>query len=240
MIQTALMREMTSSGVCFHTGVVPKRLERGSNGITLMADDGRCLGPYDAVFWTIGREPSTAGLQLERAGLFADAEGFLRTDAYQHTAVATIHAIGDVTGRQALTPVAIAAGRRLADRLFGAQPERHLNYDNIPTVVFSHSPIGTVGLTEAQARAQHPIIEVKTTTFVPIYYALTERRVRSEMKLVLAGEDQRVVGCHIIGDGADEMLQGFAVAIRMGATLKDFQDTVAIHPTNADELVTIR
>jgi glutathione reductase (NADPH) len=240
LVQTALMREMGASGVVFLTSTVPTSLDRGADGITLMAEDGRCLGPYDAVFWAIGREPAAGALKLERAGLATDASGFLRTDTHQRTPVAGIHAIGDVTGRAALTPVAIAAGRRLADRLFGGRPERHLNYEYIPTVVFSHPPVGTVGLTEAQARDRHDVVEVKTTAFVPMYYALTERRQRCEMKLVLAGDERRVVGCHIVGDGADEMLQGFAVAVRMGATLEDFQDTVAIHPTNAEEMVTMR
>jgi glutathione reductase (NADPH) len=129
---------------------------------------------------------------------------------------------------------------RAADRLIGGRQERHLNYESIPTVVFSHPPVGTVGLTESQARARHDTVEVKTTAFVPVYYALTERRRRCEMKLVLAGDERRVVGCHIVGDGADEMLQDFAVAVRMRATLEDFQDTVAIHPTNAEEMVTMR
>ncbi|RZL94151.1 MAG: glutathione-disulfide reductase [Variovorax sp.] len=240
LVQAALMREMGASGVSFLTSVVPARLERGADGIVLVAQDGRRLGPYDAVFWAIGREPATAGLQLDRAGLATDASGFLLTDAYQRTSVAAIHAIGDVTGRAALTPVAIAAGRRLADRLFGGRPGRHLDYEAVPTVVFSHPPVGTVGLTEEQARARHDVVEVKTTAFVPMYYALTERRQRSEMKLVLAGEERRIVGCHMVGDGADEMLQGFAVAVRMGATLEDFQDTMAIHPTNAEEMVTMR
>jgi glutathione reductase (NADPH) len=240
MVQEALMREMRVAGVAFQTGVVPERLEKSDEGIVVAAGNGQRFGPYDAVFWAIGRNPATTGLHAERAGLSIDPDGFVRTDAYQCTAVDGIYAIGDVTGQSSLTPVAIAAGRRLADRLFGGQPERHLDYSNIPTVVFSHPPVGTVGMTEAQARATHDHVEIKTTAFVPMYYALTERRSKSEMKLVVAGRDQRVVGCHIVGEGADEMLQGFAVAIRMGATLRDFQDTVAIHPTNAEELVTIR
>ena len=240
MVQSALMREMSASGVVFSMGVVPASLERVVGGIVLVTKGGQRLGPYDAVLWAIGREPATTDLQLERAGLATDASGFLRTDIYQCTPVAGVYAIGDVTGRAALTPVAIAAGRRLSDRLFGGCRERRLRYESIPTVVFSHPPVGTVGLTEAQARALHDLVEVKTTAFVPMYYALTERRQRSEMKLVLAGEERRVVGCHIVGDGADEMLQGFAVAVRMGATLEDFQDTLAIHPTNAEEMVTMR
>jgi len=240
LVQSALMREMRSAGIEFHLNTLTASLAQDAGGIHLTSADGSRLGGFDAVIWALGRQPSTADLQLERAGLRTDAQGFLRTDAYQQTTVASIYAIGDVTGRSALTPVAIAAGRRLADRLFNGQIDRHLDYSGIPTVVFSHPPVGTVGLTEAQARADHAHVEIKTTAFVPMYYALTERRQRCEMKLVLAGAEQRVVGCHIVGDGADEMLQGFAVAMRMGATLKDFQNTVAIHPTNAEELVTMR
>ena len=240
LVQSALMREMRSAGIEFHLNTLTASLAQDAGGIHLTSADGSRLGGFDAVIWALGRQPSTADLQIERAGLRTDAQGFLRTDAYQQTTVASIYAIGDVTGRSALTPVAIAAGRRLADRLFNGQIDRHLDYSGIPTVVFSHPPVGTVGLTEAQARADHAHVEIKTTAFVPMYYALTERRQRCEMKLVLAGAEQRVVGCHIVGDGADEMLQGFAVAMRMGATLKDFQNTVAIHPTNAEELVTMR
>jgi glutathione reductase (NADPH) len=137
--------------------------------------------------------------------------------------------------------VAIAAGRRLADRLFGGQSERRLDYDNIASVVFSHPPVGTVGLSEAEARARHgDAVQVFTSGFVPMYHALTQRKPRAQMKLVTVGPEQRIVGIHVLGAGADEMLQGFAVALRMGATKRDFDDTVAIHPTSAEELVTMR
>jgi glutathione reductase (NADPH) len=170
-----------------------------------------------------------------------DAYGFIETDAYQVTSADNIYAIGDVTGRAQLTPVAIAAGRRLSDRVFGGQEDRHLDYETIPTVIFSHPPIGTVGLTEAAARAQYgDDVHVFTSGFVPMYHALTTRKVRADMKLVTVGAERRIVGLHVIGAGADEMLQGFAVAVRMGATKKDFDDTIAIHPTSAEELVTMR
>ena len=152
-----------------------------------------------------------------------------------------IYALGDVTGREALTPVAIAAGRRLADRLYGGMPDRHLEYHTIPTVIFSHPPIGTVGLREDQAREEYgEDVKVYTSRFNPMLFALGEHKEPTAMKLVTAGAEERIVGCHVIGDGADEMLQGFAVAIRMGATKKDFDDTVAIHPTSAEEFVTMR
>ncbi|HEY4446067.1 MAG TPA: glutathione-disulfide reductase, partial [Steroidobacteraceae bacterium] len=152
-----------------------------------------------------------------------------------------VYAIGDVTGRAALTPVAIAAGRRLSDRLFGGKADRRLDYNMIPTVVFTHPPIGTVGASEAEARAQYgDAVKAYVADFTPMYHALTTRKSHTDMKLVCVGPEQRIVGCHIIGAGADEMLQGFAVAIRMGATKRDFDDTVAIHPTSAEEMVTMR
>ncbi len=241
MVQAALAREMTNGGIAICSGVVPAALiNHGHRTCELVAEDGRRFGPYDALVWAVGRAPATAGLDLHNAGVEMDSAGFVPTDPWQCTNVANIFAIGDVTGRTALTPVAIAAGRRLADRLYGRREGRHLSYDCIPTVVFSHPPVGTVGLTEPQARQRHALVEIKTTSFVSMFHALGERRPKCEMKLVLAGEELTVVGCHIVGDGADEMLQGFAVAIRMGATFQDFQDTVAIHPTNAEELVTMR
>ena len=170
-----------------------------------------------------------------------DDRGFVPVDDYQQTNVDHIHALGDVTGRLALTPVAIAAGRRLADRLYGGMDGRYLDYKLIPTVIFSHPPMATVGMSEAVARSEYgDAVKTYQTEFTPMYYALGDRKQQSSMKLIVTGEEERVVGCHIIGDGADEMLQGFAVAIRMGATKADFDDTVAIHPTSAEELVTMR
>ncbi len=168
--------------------------------------------------------------------------GHVRVDDFQNTSASGVYAVGDVTGRAELTPVAIAAGRRLADRLFGAQHDRRLSYDVVPTVVFSHPPIGTVGLSEQQARERFEAeaIRVYQTEFVPMYNALTEAKPKSAMKLVTVGADERVVGCHVIGPGADEMTQGFAVALTMGATKADLDDTIAIHPTSAEELVTMR
>ena len=160
--------------------------------------------------------------------------------AFTYARTPGLYAIGDVTGREPLTPVAIAAGRRLSDRLFGGQSDRHLDYENIPTVIFSHPPIGTVGLTEAAAAQRHgAAVKVHTRSFVPLYHAITTRKPKTMMKLVTVGPEEKVVGVHVIGPGADEMLQGFAVALRMGATKRDFDDTVAIHPTSAEELVTM-
>jgi glutathione reductase (NADPH) len=207
----------------------------------LSAADGREFGPVDALIWAIGRAPNTATLDLAKAGVNVDERGFVPTDELQQTNVENIQALGDVTGRAALTPVAIAAGRRLADRLYGGMDGRHLDYGLIPTVVFSHPTIGTVGLTEAEARsAYEDDIKVYRSGFTPMFYALGADKKRSAMKLITAGPDERVVGIHLFGEGADEMLQGFAVAMRMGATKKDFDDTIAIHPTSAEEVVTMR
>ncbi|NIL93925.1 MAG: glutathione-disulfide reductase [Woeseiaceae bacterium] len=241
MLSELLMEAICKHGVALDVGVIPASVEKTDEGLVLYSEDGRSFGPFDAVLWAIGRTPNTEGLALDKAGVDIGDDGFIPTDIYQKTNVEHIFALGDVTGRAALTPVAIAAGRRLADRLYGGMEGRHLDYDLIPTVIFSHPPIGTVGLTESQARAEYgDDIKIYTSAFVPMYYALGEDKQRSMMKLITAGEEERIVGCHIIGDGADEMLQGFAVAIRMGATKQDFDDTVAIHPTNAEELVTMR
>jgi glutathione reductase (NADPH) len=151
-----------------------------------------------------------------------------------------IYAIGDITGKAPLTPVAVAAGRKLAERLFNGKPLMKLDYDNIPSVVFSHPPIATVGITEAEARVQYETVTVYKTQFTPMRYALNERGSKTAMKLICAGEDEKVVGIHMIGDNVDEMLQGFAVAVKMGATKADFDNTVAIHPTSAEELVTLK
>jgi glutathione reductase (NADPH) len=171
-----------------------------------------------------------------------DEAGYIGVDKFQNTSAPGIYAVGDVTGQAELTPVAIAAGRRLADRLFGGQPDRHLSYDLIPTVVFSHPPIGTVGLSEQAARERHPNepIRIYQADFVSMFYGLTPDKPRTWMKLVTVGADERVVGCHVIGQAADEIIQGFAVALTMGARKRDFDDTIAIHPTSAEELVTMR
>ncbi len=217
-------------------------IARGADGsLTITMADGRHVGPMDTVIWAVGRAPRTRELGLDTVGVKLDPFGHVLTDRFQNTNVPTIHAIGDVTGRAALTPVAIAAGRRLSDRIWGGQEDRFLDYENIPTVIFGHPPIGTVGLTEAEARAKFgSTVKVYLSAFVPMYHALTTRKPRTHMKLICAGPAEKVVGVHVIGAGADEMLQGFAVALRMGATKGDFDDTVAIHPTSAEELVTMR
>jgi glutathione reductase (NADPH) len=243
MLGEAALMNLRAQGVEVITAAVPQRLSRTAGGeLELETADGRRLGPYDGLVWAIGRVPQVEDLQLDKAGLALSAHGYIDTDKFQTTSVPGLYAIGDVTGRAQLTPVAIAAGRRLSDRLFGGQTDRHLDYENIPTVIFGHPPIGTVGLTEQAARERYGSDNVKVfrSSFVPLYHALTPEKLRVEMKLVTQGPEQRIVGAHVVGAGADEMLQGFAVAVRMGATKKDFDDTVAIHPTSAEEFVTMR
>jgi glutathione reductase (NADPH) len=215
------------------------REEDGS--LCIECENGQRLKGFDELIWAIGRYPLTKDLNLEAAGVAMDEKGYIPTDKFQQSNVQGVYAIGDVSGHAQLTPVAIAAGRRLSDRLFGGMQDRHLRYENIPTVVFSHPPIGTVGLTESVARDLHgDAVKVYQTRFTAMYNALTERKQKTAMKLVTVGAQEKVVGCHVIGPGADEMLQGFAVAIRMGANKKDLDDTVAIHPTSSEELVTMR
>ena len=241
MLGKSLMREVRAQGIAIHEHVVPAAVRAESGRKTLEAEDGRSFGGFDCLLWAVGREANVAALDLDKAGVAVDDNNYVITDAFQNTSAPRVYAIGDVAGRAALTPVAIAAGRRLSDRLFGADHTRHLEYSTIPTVVFTHPPIGTVGASEAEARAQFgDAVKVYVADFTPMYHALTTRKTHTDMKLVCVGAEQRIVGCHIIGTGADEMLQGFAVAIRMGATKADFDDTVAIHPTSAEELVTMR
>jgi len=241
MLGGELRIAMEEAGMTFETCVRPQSLAKTADGLVLTAEDGRAFGPFDGLLWAVGRAANTAELGLDAAGVACDADGFVPVDEFQRTNVEHVSAIGDVTGRVALTPVAIAAGRRLADRIYGGMQDRHLEYRWIPTVIFAHPPIGTIGMTEDEARHNYGNdVCVYETRFTPMYFALSEVKQRTMMKLITAGSEERVVGCHIIGDGVDEMLQGFAVAIRMGATKKDFDDTVAIHPTSAEELVTMR
>jgi glutathione reductase (NADPH) len=241
LIQQAVMREMAADGIQIHTNSQVREIVREGTGLALHCGEGLRISTLDCVLWAVGRGPNTGGLGLAAAGVQTDGAGHVATDEWQNTSVPGIYAVGDVTAREALTPVAIAAGRRLADRLFGGQPERRLVYENIPTVIFSHPPLGTVGLTEAAARGKYgDAVKVYRSEFTPLFYAFARRKVKAVMKLVTVGKEEKIVGAHVFGPGADEMLQGFAVAVRMGALKHDFDDTVAIHPTSAEELVTMQ
>ena len=242
MLREQLMERLREDGIRVMPRTQVRAVARLASGaLSLRCEGADPVPSVNVVLWAIGRGPNTDALELAKAGVTLNPDGSIPTDPCQNTNIPGIYAIGDVTERFHLTPVAIAAGRRLADRLFGGQPERHLPYENIPTVVFSHPPIGTVGLTEEDARRQYgDAVRIYQTRFRSMYHAFTTRQPPTVMKLVCVGPEEKIVGCHLIGQGADEMLQGFAVAIRMGATKRDFDDTVAIHPTSAEELVTLR
>ncbi|MCT8344557.1 MULTISPECIES: glutathione-disulfide reductase [Photorhabdus] len=241
MIVETLLEVINTEGPTLHTESVPKSVSKNADGsLTLQLQNGK-EQTVDTLIWAIGREPATDNLNLSVAGVELNEKGYIRVDEYQNTNVKGIYAVGDNTGAVELTPVAVAAGRRLSERLFNNKPEEHLDYTNIPTVVFSHPPIGTVGLTEPQAKAQFGEEQVKTyqSSFTAMYTAVTQHRQPCRMKLVCVGPEEKIVGIHGIGFGMDEMLQGFAVALKMGATKKDFDNTVAIHPTAAEEFVTM-
>ncbi|RDX35869.1 glutathione-disulfide reductase [Kangiella sp. HD9-110m-PIT-SAG07] len=243
LLSDTLVDVMRESGPKLHTHSTPSSIEKLDAGeLMIHLENGESIGPVDTVVWAIGRAPSTQDLGLEKTNVTKDEKGYLKTDKYQNTTAKGIYAIGDNTGRLALTPVAIQAGRRLCERLFNQKEKEHLDYTNVPTVVFSHPPIGTVGMTEDQANETYgeENIKVYTSSFTAMYSALTQHREPTKMKLVCAGPEERVVGIHGIGYGIDEILQGFAVALKMGATKADLDDTVAIHPTSAEEFVTMR
>jgi glutathione reductase (NADPH) len=242
MLRETLLEEMTKSGIEVVARSEISEVRRAPGGtLELLGTREQRLAGFDCLLWAIGREPSTSALALVERGVRTSPEGFIEVDAYQNTSAPRVYAVGDVTGRRPLTPVAIAAGRKLADRVFGENPESKLDYDNIPSVVFSQPPIGTVGLTEAEARAAFgDSVKCYTSTFRNLYYAVTRKRPATAMKVVTVGDSEKVVGIHVLGKSADELIQGFAVALVMGATKADLDRTVAIHPTAAEELVTLR
>ncbi len=223
------------------TTEVENVVENEDGKLTLHCTNNQQVNNVDALVWAIGRAPNTADLNLDAAGVHTDKHGFIPSNEFEETNVKGIYALGDVNGKAALTPVAIAAARRLSDRLFNNMPDRKLDYSNIASVVFSHPPIATIGLTEKQARESHgDSVKVYSTCFTSMSHAFTKHKVPTAMKLVCVGAKQKIVGIHVIGPGADEMMQGFAVAVKMGATKEDFDNTVAIHPCSAEELVTMR
>ena len=233
-----LAEAMRGQGIEVAFDHVPVGTSRDASGYSLRFSNGKVAGGFDELIWAIGRTPNTEDLAAQAAGIALDAQGFIVTDEAQNTTAPNVYAVGDVTGRLALTPVAIAASRQLADRIFGGKADAKLDYANIATVVFSHPPLATVGLSEALARDQHgDAVKVYRASFRPMLNALAQRETKTLMKLVCVGADERVVGIHLIGSAADEIVQGFAVALKMGARKADLDATVAIHPTSAEELV---
>lgn len=234
----ALAAQMRGQGI----RITPESSVTGARGVPgkLLLDDahGAAHGPYEAVLWAVGRTPNSDALGLEEVGIARDAKGFIAVDAHQNTSVPGVTAIGDVTASPALTPVAVAAGYALVERLLGGQPQSRFDYRAIPSVVFADPPLGMIGLTEAQARARHgDAVRVYCKRFVPLQLAVAGQATPTVMKLVCTGDDERVLGLHVLGPGADEMLQGFAVAMRMGLTRRELRSAAAIHPTSSEELL---
>lgn len=242
MLGNTLFELMEQQGIHLHRNHRAQEINIDHEGKkSILCQSGSLLQNLDVVIAAVGRRPRTSNLNLVNVGVRLNQDGTIVVDAYQNTTTQGIYAIGDVTKAPALTPVAIAAGRRLADRLFGQQSDACLNYDTICSVVFSHPPIGTVGLSETEAIKTFgkEYIKIYQTRFNPMFDALSNIKTPTVMKLVTLGEKEKIIGLHVIGYGADEMLQGFGVAIKMGACKKDFDNTVAIHPTSAEELVTM-
>jgi glutathione-disulfide reductase len=239
LISDTLAEEMLKQGIKLHTDFRVSSLTREENGLAVHNAE-QSLSGFDQGIWATGRIPNTDSLNLAAAGVEMLDNGVIPVDEYEQTNVPGIYALGDIIGKQQLTPVAIAAGRRLAERLYNGKPEMTMDYSNVPSVVFSHPPIATVGLTEQEAIETKQQINIYQSDFTPMRYALADHGSTTAMKLVCSGPNEKVVGIHVIGDGADEMMQGFAVALKMGATKADFDRTVAIHPGSAEELVTMK
>lgn len=242
MLREVLVEEMADAGIDILGSRHISSVQRRANGaLCIETGEGHTTAEVDAILWAIGRDPRTKDLGLDVAGVRTGSDGRIVVDEWQATSADRTYAVGDVTGVWQLTPVAIAAGRKLADRLFGKSPDARLVYENIPTVVFSHPPIGTVGLTEDEAYERFGNdVKCYTKRFRNLYHGVTDRKPRTAMKVVCVGPREKVVGIHVVGMAADEMIQGFAVAVVMGATKADLDRTVAIHPTAAEELVTMR
>jgi len=205
---------------------------------TVRLADGRAI-EADRVLFAVGRKPNIAGLGLDAVGIEMASNGGIAVDAYSRTSVPTIYAVGDVTNRINLTPVAIREGHAFADTVFGGRPTM-ADHTNVPTAVFSEPEIGVIGLTEAQARQRLAQVDIYRTTFRPLKATLSRRQTRGLMKLVVDAATDRVVGCHIVGESAAEMIQLLGIAVKLGATKADFDATMAVHPTAAEELVTMR
>ena len=245
MIVDGLLAEMKKQNLKFVPNSEPKSVRKNADGtLTIETTTGEC-GPFEQVLFATGRVPSLDGLDLQAADVKLNDRGYVVVDAFQQTNTKGVYAVGDVCGNVELTPTAIAGGRRLADRLFNKMPDAKADYSDVPTVVFSHPPIGTCGLTEEQAKKAHGAdkIKVYTSTFKNLWYGTyqmePDAKPTTSMKMVCLLPEEKVVGIHVLGMGADEMLQGFAVALKMGAKKSDFDNCVAIHPTAAEELVTM-
>ena len=237
-LRDGLTAEMKKKGVEMRPHSDIARIERSGDGVRLTLTDGAAFGA-GAVMFATGRIPATHGLGLEKAGVSTDAAGAIKVDEYSRTSQPHIFAVGDVTNRLNLTPVAIREGHAFADTQFGGKDVK-VDHSNVATAVFSQPELGTVGLTEEQARAEYAKVDIYKTSFKPMRHTLSGRDERVLMKLVVDGETDRVLGCHIMGPDAGEMAQLLGIAVKMRATKADFDATMAVHPTAAEELVTLR
>lgn len=236
-LRAMLGQEIRKRGIDLRLNIQVRAIERVAGGLRATLTDGAALDA-DCVMFATGRSPNTRGIGLETAGVELDSAGAVVVDSFSQSSVSNIHAVGDVTDRRALTPVAIAEGRAVAQTLFGGKPTS-LTYENIPSTVFSQPSIGTVGLTEEQARRSNGAIDVYKSAFRPLKHTLSGRDETGFMKLIVDRSTDRVVGCHMMGSDAGEIIQGFAVALVCGATKAQFDATIGIHPTSAEEFVTM-
>lgn len=237
-LRSALAAEMTKKGVALRCETRIVTIDKRGGVFTLLTDANEEI-ETDLVMYATGRAPNTSGLGLAEAGVDLDPRGAVIVDEYSRSSVPHIFAIGDVTDRINLTPVAINEGRMLAETLFNKRPMR-MDYDNVPSAIFSQPPCASVGLTEEQARARYGAVDIYKSSFTPMKYSLSGRPERSVMKLVVDAASDRVLGCHMVGVDAPEIIQGLAVALKCGATKAQFDATVGIHPTAAEEFVTLR
>lgn len=239
-LRLTLAEEMGKHGIQLHTECVVRSIEKTDGGYSLRLAHGDEL-ETDLVMYATGRLPNTQGLGLDAVGIKTNDKGAIKVDAQYRTNVKNIHALGDVTDRVNLTPVATAEGTVLANRLFGGRKGKpKVDYDNIPSAVFSQPPLATVGLTEAEAREKYAQVDIYVSRFKAMKHTLSGRDERTFMKLVVDAETDRVVGCHMVGDDAPEIIQGLAIAMKAGATKAQFDATIGIHPTAAEEFVTMR
>jgi glutathione reductase (NADPH) len=237
-MRTGLRDELRHAGVMFGFGRLPTRIEARDGALRVSMSKGEDINA-DQVLIATGRRPNTRGLGLETAGVALDSEGAIVVDGWSATNVATIHAVGDVTNRINLTPVAIREGHAFADHVFGGRPVA-ADHENVPSAVFATPEIGAVGVTEAEARARYDVVDIYRSQFRPMKATLSGRREHTIMKLIVDGASDRVIGAHILGHEAGEMIQLLAIAVKMKATKADLDATMAVHPTAAEELVTMR
>ncbi len=237
-LRSALMEEMRKKGIGLHMETNVTAIHKKEDGLHLELDRGEPI-VVDQVLYATGRTPKTTDIGLDKAGVDVGPKGEIKVDEYSRTNVPSIYAIGDVTDRMNLTPVAIAEAMCLVRTLYQDDPTSP-NHTNVPTAVFSQPPIGTVGLTEAEARAEYGEVDIYKSSFKPLKHTLTDRDERSMMKLVVDPKTDRVLGAHMLGADAPEILQGVGIAVRLGATKAQFDQTIGIHPTSAEEFVTMR